>query len=370
MRGDGGIYRPKDRPTWYCYIPTKPKRAVRGPFRTEEEARKAWKSLRKEIAAGRYRPDQERLTVGELLDAYKLDLVTRGAKSMVSFEAHAKAVRDALGHVRAVDVDADTLNRVRQSWLEKGTPNKKGKFRKKLPATTDRYLETLRAAYRLAVRQKRMASDCVPYIGLMHPDNRRTGFVDEAVFWKVYDALSPALVRADVALFAYRSGWRRGEVEGLTFEQVDLSAREVRLFDSKNGRGRVLPLEDELLEVIERRIAARRYETASGTALSAFVFHEGGSPLGDWRKTWATACKAAGVPGLLLHDFRRSCVRNLTRAGVPSVVAMEITGHRTRSVFDRYNITTTNEAREALRATVRFLKGKEAGSATEQLQSE
>lgn len=370
MRGDGGVYRPKDRPTWYCWSPAKPKRAVRGPFKTKAEARKAWKALRKEIAAGSYRPDQERLTVGELLDAYKADFLLRGKKSVVSFEAHAKAVREALGHVKAVDLDADTINRVRQEWLEKGTPNKKGKLKKKAPATTDRYLETLRAAYRLAVRDKKIALDRVPYIGLMHPDNRRTGFVDEAVFWKLYKALSPASVRADVALFAYRSGWRRGEVEGLTWEQVDLSARECRLWDSKNGRGRVLPLEGELWDVVQRRQAARRYETKDGPAISFYVFHEDGAPLGDWRKTWATACKAAGVPGLLFHDFRRSAVRNLTRAGVPSVVAMQITGHRTRSVFDRYDITTTDETREAIRATVKFLKGKDSGSATEQLRSE
>lgn len=79
-------------------------------------------------------------------------------------------------------------------------------------------------------------------------------------------ALPP--LHEDVCLFAYRSGWRREEVEGLTWEQVDLSEKECRLFDSKNGRGRVLPLEDELWEVIERRQVARRYETASGPAFS------------------------------------------------------------------------------------------------------
>jgi integrase len=78
--------------------------------------------------------------------------------------------------------------------------------------------------------------------------------------------------------------------------------------------------------------------------------------LGDWRKTCASACEAVGVPGLLFHDFRRSAVRNLIRSDVPQVVAIEITGHRTRDVFDRYNIATTDEAREAIRATVRRLR--------------
>lgn len=87
----------------------------------------------------------------------------------------------------------------------------------------------------------------------------------------------------------------------------------------------------------------------------------------DWRKRWATACENAGVSELLFHDFRRSGVRNLTRAGIPSVIAMQVTGHRTRAVFDRYDIATTDEAREAIRRTVTYLRGKR--SATDQLQT-
>jgi integrase len=176
---------------------------------------------------------------------------------------------------------------------------------------------------------------------------------------------------ADVARFAYASGWRRGELvgnrkkkehePGLTWERVDRAVREVRLSTSKNGRPRVIPLEGILWEIIERRWAARQYELPSGeTAISPLVFHRRGRPIGDFRKTWAAACEKANVPGRLFHDLRRSAVRDFVRAGVPETVAMSITGHRTRAVFDRYDIASQRDKRAALLATETHREGQPA----------
>jgi integrase len=117
---------------------------------------------------------------------------------------------------------------------------------------------------------------------------------------------------------------------------------------------RTLPLDShpELVAVMERRWVAREFSRPDGTVgLSEFVFHHDGVPVLEFRKTWATACRLAAVGKRPFHDFRRTAARNMIRAGVPQTVAMSITGHKTVSMFNRYNITNQDDRREALRKT-------------------
>ena len=73
-------------------------------------------------------------------------------------------------------------------------------------------------------------------------------------------------------------------------------------------------------------------------------------PIRSFYTRWDQACTAAGCLGRIPHDMRRTAVRNLNKAGVPETVAMKITGHKTRSVFDRYDITSEEDLAEVSRA--------------------
>ena len=124
--------------------------------------------------------------------------------------------------------------------------------------------------------------------------------------------------------------------------RVDRAGREVRLRTSKNGKGRVLPLEGELWEIIERRWAARTFEVeGEPTRLAEFVFHRAGDRVVDHRDAWEGARTKANLPAMKFHDLRRTAARNMVRAGVAETVAMTITGHKTRSMFARYDSRAT-----------------------------
>jgi hypothetical protein len=114
-------------------------------------------------------------------------------------------------------------------------------------------------------------------------------------------------------------------------------------------------LEGDLAEVIDRRGQARLFEQDGNLRVAALVFHRDGEPVGDFRKACATACEAAGVPEKLFHDLRPTAARNMVRAGVPERVAMAVTGHLTRSMFDRYNIVSEDDLRMAAQKTTLYV---------------
>ena len=138
--------------------------------------------------------------------------------------------------------------------------------------------------------------------------------------------------------------------------KLDLEAGTVRLEPgtTKNDEGRLVYLTPELKALLAAQVErVRQLERQTGRIIP-FVFpHLRGVHRGerrrDFRRAWESACRQAGCPGMLRHDFRRTAVRNMVNSGVAERVAMAVTGHKTRSVFDRYHIVSPGDLQDVAR---------------------
>jgi integrase len=225
----------------------------------------------------------------------------------------------------------------------------------------------LRRAFNLARQSTPPRIMKAPRVPALKENNVRKGFFEWTDFEKLRDAL-PAEVRP-VVTFAFHTGCRKTEILSLRWEQVDLLERIVRLNpgETKNDEARMLPLSNELYTTLsfQRQIRDQRFPDCP------WVFFRNGQQIRSIQDAWQTACErcrlvdAGGRPIKLFHDFRRSGVRNLIRAGVPERIAMAISGHKTRSVFDRYNIVSESDLKEAARRLDAYLDTRKWASSQE-----
>jgi hypothetical protein len=146
---------------------------------------------------------------------------------------------------------------------------------------------------------------------------------------------------------------RKTELRLLRRSRLDIDRKAIRLRpeDTKTGRARVVPLTERVVEALRSLPMPPESEYV-------FVNPEAGQPWNDPHRLFKKACKALGLAGVWLHDTRRSFSTNARRRGSSESEVMKVTGHTTRSTFDRYNIVDEEDAREVIRRL-------EAGAATE-----
>jgi integrase len=348
-RGQGSLAKFEGSPNWvFCH-------RVHGREHRESSGTPDLKAARRfakqkldEAAADRQgfraylAPAARRVTVDELLDDLAADYRLRQIRSWKSFGAHLKPLRAHFGAWRAAAVTAEAVDAFIEDRLEAS----------RAPATINRLTQVLGQAFRLALKRQKVLG--VPAIRHLPEHNARQGFFERDDFERVVTAL-PAYLQ-DVARFGYLTGWRRGELLTLRWSDVDRAGGVIRLRPeaSKNKTGRTIVLDPILDALMARREQARLLERG----VADLVFHRDGRPIGDFRYAWGKACVAAGlavtdpetgkvVPDRLFHDLRRTAVRNLVRSGVREHVAMAISGHKTRAMFDRYNIVSEDDLRAA-----------------------
>jgi integrase len=375
MYGDGTLYRRPNSPYWWMSYFWRGEQKLEST--KESDRKKARKRLRQRlreigadvIGAKKFvGPQAERLTVDQILDSLTKDMEVRKKLSPQAV-SKLKPVRAALGPMAAFGVTDDTIREYMLLRL-KG-PGKKpktlmglalvklGRVRPVSNATVNRELQFLGQAYNLKVKEIGQGPS-IPKLG----EPVREGFYERAEFEAIVAHLPEDLT--DFARWGYFTGWRKGEISSLRWRELNMEDRQLRLRGqfSKNGEQRTVPLMGELWEIIQRRWQARRYKGEKGeTVLSPLVFFrekgrgvpKSGVPVTEFRKSWKASCEAAGKPGALFHDFRRTAVRNMIRAGVSRRVAMLISSHKTESVFERYNITDDHDLEDAVRKTQAYV---------------
>jgi integrase len=294
-----------------------------------------------------------RTKIAELLDDLLLDYKTNGKDHEWAERVVRVHLRAQFGSIRAAKLETTQILQYIDGRQKVGDEN----------STINRALALLKRSFHLGKQCTPAKVTVIPYIPMLQEKNVRKGFFEHEDYLKMRDELS-ADVRP-VLTFAYYTGCRRGEILSLQWRQVDLCERMVRLDPdtTKNDEPRVIPIDGELYETMAMQRTLRDAEFPS----SPWVFSRNGDRIIDIRGAWDAASEKVGLwdpdakkATKLFHDLRRSGVRNLIRAGVPEKTAMAISGHKTRSVFDRYNIVNESDLKTAARRLSDYLATKTA----------
>lgn len=373
-RGDGCVYRKENGRVWYIAYKHPDGRRKVESSRSERRS-VAERLLRSRIGAREHHlpviPRVEQFTFDEAANAVIDDFVANGKKSLVvvrrRIEKHLKPYfggRRLVG-ISAMDVTAYVAKRQQDRiFVRREKREKTGEL---VPAQTkcvsnaeiNRELQVLKRIFNLAIESGRIATR--PSIKMLREAPARSGFFEPDQYQSVLRHLPEEL--RPVITFAYVTGWRiKSEVLPLEWRQVDFASGEIRLDagTTKNGAGRVFPFgQSSVLKALLEQQREEHRQLAKAGQLEPWVFfrmvanERGGAKqprrIESLTKAWRNACRDAGCPGRIPHDLRRTAVRNLVRAGVSENSAMKLTGHKTRSVFDRYDIVSGSDLADAVR---------------------
>lgn len=293
----------------------------------------------------------ERVTFDELANDLVRDYTVNDKKSLERVQISIKHLKGYFSGLKAIGITSDNVEAYKDLRKSQGAGN----------GTINRELSALKRMFSLGKEQRKVINP--PHIAKLKENNVRKGFLEHDQYLSLKDALPDYL--KPLLVLAYHTGMRKGEYTSIKWSQVDLIEGIITLNhgETKNNEARLLVLSGDLYQTIaeQKRLRDEQYPDCPYVLFN----YRTGEQIKDFRFGWEKACKKAGLPyegkgKLTPHDLRRSAIRVLTRAGVSETVAMKISGHKTRSVFDRYNITSIEDIKEASLKVNEFHKIKES----------
>jgi integrase len=336
----GCIYQRSKSPFWWAKIvPYKGGKAIfESTKRTRKDHAETYLDERLkdyQMDLGHVRPEQ--VTFTELAEDLKTDYRIQGRKSLDRLENSITHLEKVFSNMRVMEINTARVKRYIDLRQNEEAQN----------GTINRELAALSKMLNLGAEHTPRKVLAVPHIPKLKEANPRKGFFEYGEYQAVLEQL-PEFYRGPVT-FAYYTGWRQGEVLALQWGNVDFQENAVTLDvgTTKNEEGRVVYMTGELKSLLQAQWEKRR---ASGKLLPYVFPNESGTNRivkTRFNRAWQSAREKAGYPHKLYHDLRRTAVRNMVRAGIPERVAMMISGHKTRSIFDRYNIVDDKDLKQA-----------------------
>lgn len=284
-------------------------------------------------------------TFRELVDWYLGLPKVKQKRSYKDDIGRAETLNEEFGNHFAGEIKPAMVEGYQHGLLNRSCKKRKNNY---TPATVNRLLALMKRIFNLALREEFVEKNPCLKVTVLPENNKRDRIITRAEFDRIVSNMPKH--SAQIVMVAYYTGMRAGEILNLTWEKLNLKEGYIDLSfqDTKTAEPRRIYMSEPIRTLFEE-MAKVKY------IAHRYVFTFQGKPLKSIRTSFKNACKTAGIRDFRFYDLRHTFNTNMRKAGVDRSVIMKITGHKSVSMFERYNTVDSCDAKDALQLLGEFL---------------